>query len=87
MEQSILEWSIRALLLVVGTGLVLSGLHVQVASVLHRAWTAAMVAMLLLPVWTQWGPSVTAPILPAVDQQTALPEIPLVAVAPRADTS
>ena len=40
-------------------------LRVRGASVLHRAWTAAMVAMLLLPVWTQLGFSVTAPVLPA----------------------
>src|ERR1700730_113302 len=65
MERSILEWSLRAFLMAVGTGLVVSALRVHTASVLHRAWTAAMVAMLLLPVWTRWGPSVTARVLPA----------------------
>jgi len=76
-----MDWSIRALLMVVGTGLVMSALRVRAASVLHRAWTAAMVAMLLLPVWTNWGPSVTAPILPAAPeharmQAAAPPDIP-----------
>jgi hypothetical protein len=64
MELSIPEWSIRALLMVAGTGLLLSAFRVRRASVLHGAWTAAMVGMLLLPVWTKWGLSVNAPVLP-----------------------
>ena len=77
MKHSILEWSIRALLLVVGTSLVVTMLRVRGASVLHRAWTAAMVAMLLLPVWTQLGLSVTAPVLPAEHRRAAPPQISL----------
>ena len=87
MERSIVEWSIRALLMVVGTGLVTSTLRVHAASALHRAWTAAMVAMLLLPVWTKWGPSVTAPLLPAVHGRATRPEIPVGALMPRAELS
>jgi hypothetical protein len=83
MEHAILEWSIRALLLVVGTGLVISTLRLRGASVLHRVWTAAMVAMLLLPVWTRWGLSVTAPVLPAVREPAARPAIPLESVVPQ----
>jgi len=70
MEHSILEWSIRALLLVIGTALLVTALRIRGASALHRAWTAAMVAMLLLPLWTKWGPSVTAPVLPAARERT-----------------
>jgi len=94
MEHSILDWSIRALLMVAGTGLVLGILRIRAASALHRAWTAAMVAMLLLPVWTRWGPSLTAPVLPDVRDQAlvsfealAPPEIPLNIGPPRAETS
>ena len=65
MERSSLDWSIRALLMAAGTGLVVGALRIRAASALHHAWTAAMIAMLLLPVWTSWGPSLTAPVLPA----------------------
>ena len=88
MELSILEWSLRALLMAGGTGLVVSALRVRGASLLHRAWTAALVAMLLLPVWTQWGPSVTARVLPAAPVlarfDVPAPEISLSAVSPQA---
>ncbi len=69
MERSIFEWSIRALLMAAGTGLAMKALRVRTASVLHRAWAAAMVAMLVLPVWTSWGPSLTARVLPAAPVQ------------------
>jgi hypothetical protein len=52
----LLESSIRALLMAIGTGLVIVLLRVRAASVLHRAWTATLLGMLLLPVWTAWGP-------------------------------
>ncbi|HVV44954.1 MAG TPA: hypothetical protein VHC72_07100, partial [Bryobacteraceae bacterium] len=69
MERSILEWSIRAVLMVPGVGAVLRLLRVRSAAVRHAAWTAVTVAMLLLPVWTQWGPSVTARVLPGPEPQ------------------
>jgi hypothetical protein len=72
MEQSILTWSLRGLLMAVGTGLVVSTLRVRAASALHRAWAATMVSMLVLPVWTKWGPSVIAPVLPAEQAKAAI---------------
>ena len=71
----ILQWSIRAVFLAIGTGLVLGLLRPQPASALHRAWTAAMIAMLLLPAWTQWGPSWTARILPSAGTPIHTPGI------------
>lgn len=67
--------------MVAGTGLALSMLRVRVASALHRAWTATMLAMLLLPVWTTWAPSITAPVLPAVREKVAI-EVPPMAWIP-----
>ena len=75
MEYAILTWSVRALLMATGTGVVLKILRVRAASTLHRAWAATMIAMLLLPVWTKWGPSVVAPVLPAKPVRTAIPMI------------
>src|SRR5579863_5496817 len=86
MKPSILEWSIRALLVVFGTGLVVTSLRIRGASVLHRAWTGAMVAMMLVPAWTKWGPSVAAHVLPAAQPQVTRLEIPLSAVQPREET-
>lgn len=64
MEHAILTWSVRGLLMAIGTGLVLKVLRVRAASALHHAWAATTLAMLVLPVWTTWGPSVVAPVLP-----------------------
>lgn len=74
MERSILEWSVRALLMAVWVGLMLAFLRVRTAALRHAVWTAVMVAMLSLPGWTKWGPSVTARVLPAVD----VPSMPLI---------
>lgn len=37
--------------------------RIKSASVCHRMWTATVLAMLALPVWTGWGPSLTLRIL------------------------
>lgn len=66
MVHSLLDWSIRASLIVLGVATIAGGLRLRSATALHRVWTAALVAMLLLPVWTAWGPKASAPILPMV---------------------
>ena len=71
-----MEWSVRALLLAVGTGVVVGALRVRAAAALHRAWTAAMVAMLLLPAWTTCVPTVSAPVLPAVREPVRMEPAP-----------
>ena len=35
------------------------------AAARHSAWTGVVILMLLLPVWTAWGPKVSWRILPA----------------------
>lgn len=75
MEHAILAWSVRALLMAAGTGLVLKVLRAGAASTLHRAWAAMTFTMLLLPVWTTWGPVVIAPVLPAGPARVAVPTI------------
>jgi hypothetical protein len=81
MERLILEWSIRALLMAIGTALVLGALRVGVASVLHRTWTAAMLGMLLLPIWTAWGPSIATPVLPDIAERIKI-DTPVAYLAP-----
>jgi len=76
MEHPILEWSIRAALMAIGTGLVVRILRINAATIRHRAWAVTMAAMLLLPLWTNWGPSFTASVLPAVSDARVIPATP-----------
>ena len=55
-----------------GTAAVLGVLRVRAASVRHIAWTGVLIAMLLLPVFTTWGPKVTARVPPAVRERLVL---------------
>ena len=53
MPHAILEWSVRAALMAFAIAAVLAILRLRAPSAVHRAWTAVLFAMLLLPVWTQ----------------------------------
>ena len=52
----IIESAIRAALVAMGTGAILSVLRVKTASARHHAWTGALLVMLVLPIWTAFGP-------------------------------
>jgi TolA-binding protein len=57
-----------------GTATILGVLRVQTASTRHIAWTGVLVAMLLLPVLTAWGPK--APVrVPSVVRERLAPEL------------
>jgi tetratricopeptide (TPR) repeat protein len=55
------------------TAAVLAVTNVKAPAARHRAWAATMLAMLMLPVWTAWGPSLTAPVLPAGEPAVPAP--------------
>ena len=65
MGRLMLECAIRAALIGAGTALVLSMVRVKNAAARHAAWTGVLVAMLLLPAWTAWGPKAAVRVLPA----------------------
>jgi hypothetical protein len=67
MEHSILEFSIRAVLIVLTTALVLRVLRIGRAAAQHAVWVGVLFAMLLLPAWIAWGPKAGLPLLPAPD--------------------
>jgi hypothetical protein len=69
MENQLLECSLRAALMAAGTAVALSTLRVRTPAARHIAWTGVLVAMLLLPVLTAWGPKASLPVLPAVREQ------------------
>lgn len=72
MEAIFLEASLRALVMAAGVAGVLSLLRIRSAAARHRAWMSVLIAMLLLPVWTAWGPRMAARVLPAPAREIVL---------------
>jgi hypothetical protein len=64
-ENLLFEFVVRAALIAAGTAAVLRILRVKTAAARHLAWAGVVVLMLLLPVWTAWGPKTSWRILPA----------------------
>src|SRR5215813_133198 len=75
METQLLDWSLRAVLMAVGTAATLGALRVRTPAARRLAWIGVLVAMLLLPAMTTWGPKAPLPVLPAAREQLA-PELP-----------
>ena len=73
MPRLVLEFAVRAALIAIGTAAVLGLLRVKSAGARHAAWAGVTVLMLLLPVWTAWGPRATVRMLPPVAAPAALP--------------
>ena len=71
MERLFLECAVRAALLVGGTALVLYAMRVKAAAARHSVWAAVVVLMLVLPIWTAWGPKAPLRVLPPLAQSTA----------------
>ena len=66
MEHLFVECTVRALLLVGGTLMVLCVMRVKDAITKHRVWAGVLALMLLLPFWATWGPKISLRILPAL---------------------
>src|ERR1700677_4330260 len=58
------ECAIRAVLIAIATATVLWVMRVKTAPARHALWTGVVVLMLLLPLWTAWGPRVSWRVLP-----------------------
>ena len=84
MERLFLEFTVRAALLVGGTAIVLYAMRVKAAAAKHTIWLAVMGLMLLLPIWTAWGPKATLRLLPPLSRVTANQQIPLPGALPSA---
>ena len=83
------EASIRAALIVPTVGLLLAALRVRAGGVRHAAWTAVLVAMLLLPVLPKWLPEIPVTFIPergSVAASVVSPSAPPAGVAARRDT-
>jgi beta-lactamase regulating signal transducer with metallopeptidase domain len=80
MPRLILECAVRAALIAVGTAAVLRLLRVKTAGARHAAWAGVLLLMLLLPVWTAWGPKAPVRMLPSASAPAA--SLPLILAAP-----
>jgi beta-lactamase regulating signal transducer with metallopeptidase domain len=59
------ESAVRITLMAVGVAVVLRALRIRSPRLVHDAWTAVVVVMLLLPVVLAWGPEFAVPLLPS----------------------
>lgn len=69
----LLEAAVRVTALALGVALVLRLLRIRSPRMVHRAWTAVLVVMLLLPAIVALGPQFTLPLLPASSRNIFLP--------------
>jgi hypothetical protein len=60
----VLDVALRATLMAVGTACVLWALRVRTAAERHAAWTAVLVSMLLLPIYSLAGPKLPLAVVP-----------------------
>jgi BlaR1 peptidase M56 len=67
MESLFVECAVRAALIAVVTAVVLRTIGIKPAAARHTAWTSVMLTMLLLPIWTVWGPKAPIRLLPPVE--------------------
>jgi len=68
MERLFLECAVRAALIVGATAVVLYTIRVKSATAKHNVWAGVVALMLLLPIWTAWGPKVSLCVLPPLAQ-------------------
>ncbi len=76
---SVLEWSVRTVLLAAAVGGILVLLRVRSGGLRHAAWTAVLGAMLLMPLLKYFLPAIPVaglPVRPAVVAGARLPEPP-----------
>jgi len=66
------ESAIRITVLALGVALVLRVLRIRSPRLAHRAWSAVVLVMLLLPVFVAWGPEFAVPLLPSRTAITTL---------------
>jgi beta-lactamase regulating signal transducer with metallopeptidase domain len=64
MERLVFECAVRATFIAASTAFVLWVMKIRSASARHRAWTAVVLLMLVLPVWTAFGPDMPLRVLP-----------------------
>jgi beta-lactamase regulating signal transducer with metallopeptidase domain len=77
MERLFFECAVRSVLLIGGTAFLLFVIRVKAASARHSVWAGVVVLMLLLPIWTSWGPKVSLRLLSPLAPMAASEVVPL----------
>src|SRR5215469_9380234 len=72
MESLVIGCAVRAALIAVVTAVVLRTIGIKPAAARHTAWTSVMLMMLLLPIWTAWGPKTPIRLLPPVEWHASI---------------
>jgi hypothetical protein len=67
MERLFVECAVRAALISIVTAVVLRAAGIKPAAARHTAWTSVLLTMLLLPIWTAWGPKTPLRLLPPLE--------------------
>jgi len=87
MRTLFLECALRAALIVAGTAVVLWITRVRTAAGRHAAWTVALLAMLVLPIWFIAGPRLSLPVLRSPASPAAVVPGPPIVAAPSVETA
>jgi hypothetical protein len=71
MERLFFECFVRAALIIGAAAIVLSAMKVKEPTAKHQIWTGVLGLLLLLPIWTLWGPKASLRLLPPSTHATA----------------
>jgi hypothetical protein len=71
MEHLFFETSVRAALIIGAAAIVLAAMKVKEPTAKHQIWSGVLALMLLLPIWTPWGPKASLRLLPPLTQESA----------------
>jgi hypothetical protein len=63
MERLLVDCAVRGTLMAVVTAVILWVTRIKTPRALHAAWTGVVLSMLLLPLWTVWGPRASMRVL------------------------
>ena len=72
MDRLLVESAIRGTLIAASVGGVLWATRMKAPALLHAIWTCVVIAMLLLPLWTIWGPKASMQVLPRQEPASAV---------------
>jgi BlaR1 peptidase M56/SurA N-terminal domain len=64
MTRVLVECAVRGTLIAAVTAIILWTARIKMPVVRHAAWTGVLMSMLLLPIWTMWGPRASMRVLP-----------------------
>ena len=70
---ALLEFIVRTALIAGATAIVLWALRIRTAAARHAAWSAVVIAMLLLPMWIAGGARFSVPVLEPADVASVSP--------------